>query len=234
MNTTRDRLIALGLVALVLSILPAFPAGGGTFIDQDTIDIWGRKQGLVLYYSKGRLRIDQKDGRLSTIMNFAENRIVVLDHLSKSYVEYPLSRWKRRVSQRMKGTGSYQRREVRVEPTGQEKVINGFRTRRIRVMIGGVLFQESWVTRDVELGDMLRAIRKGAGTPSGLSKAQMEEKEEIYEKVSQWGFPILTVEYRILSGKTLTETTEVNAIATRKLGNRLFTPPKGYTRRSSR
>lgn len=228
----RNTFIVCGLMVLGILFLSESAARAGTVMDQDMIDIWGKKSGLVLFYSKRRLRIDQKDGRLSTIMDFRRDRIVILDHASKSYIEYPFSRWEKQVSQRMGGKKAAQRKEIRVEPTGAEKVINGFKTRQIRVFINGVLFQESWVTRDVDLEEMFRAIRKGVGRPSGFSKTEMEEKEEIYHKISESGFPILTTEYRQFSGKTLKKVTEVKRITTQRLSNRLFTPPGGYTRRS--
>ncbi len=228
----RKHFLVCGLVIVGLLVLPERAVKAGTVIDQDMVDIWGKKSGLVLSYSKKRLRIDQKDGRLSNIMDFRRNRIVILDHISRSYIEYSLSAWEKRVSQRMRSQRRDQKREIRVEPTGAEKEINGFKTRQIRVFIDGVLFQDNWVTQDVDLEEMLKTIKKGVGRLSGVSKAEMKEMEEIYHKTSEWGFPILTNEYRQFSGKTLREVTEVKRIETQDLADRLFTPPKGYRQRT--
>ena len=88
------------------------------------------------------------------------------------------------------------------------------------------------MTQDVDLEEMLKTIKKGVGRLSGVSKAEMKEMEEIYHKTSEWGFPILTNEYWQFSGKTLREVTEVKRIETQDLADRLFTPPKGYRRRT--
>lgn len=228
----KNGFISWALIVLATVFLLEGAARAGTIIDQDMIDIWGKKSGLVLSYSKKRLRIDQKDGKLSTIIHFRNNRILILDHLSKTYITYPFSKWEKEVSQRIKGQKATERREIRVEPTGEERTINNFGTRQIHVFIDGVLFQNIWLTRDVDLEGMLKAMENGLGRLSGLPKAEMEEREEIYTKVKEWGFPILIIEYREAFGKTLEEVTEVNRIESRNLDGELFTPPKSYVLRS--
>ena len=157
---------------------------------------------------------------------------MILDHASKTYVTYPISEWEQEVSQGM-GTGEHvHKREVRVEATGAQRVINGFKTRQIHVYLDDFLYQDSWVTQDVDLQEMLTAVKKGIGQLSGFSDSEMEEKEELYQKVSAWGFPILTNEYRQIGGKILKEMTIVKRIDTQRLKSRLFHPPKGYRKRT--
>jgi hypothetical protein len=79
---------------------------------------------------------------------------------------------------------------------------------------------------------MLEAIKKGAGRLSGFSRAETGENEEIYNKIKRWGFPILTIEYRNVYGKTLREVTEVKRIETRTLDSHLFHAPTDYTKRN--
>ncbi|NIS71980.1 MAG: DUF4412 domain-containing protein [Proteobacteria bacterium] len=222
-----------GLVIGILLLSVSVPiVRAGTVIDQDTIDVWGKKSGLILSYSNKRLRLDQKDEKLSTIIHFRNDRILILDHTSRTYIVYPLSKWEKQVSQKIGEKEAVPKREIRVESTGAEKEINGFETKQIQVFIDGELFQDIWATQDVNLGDMLKEIKKGFGHLSGFSKAEMEEKEEIYRKVKKWGFPVLTTEYRRVLGKTLKEITEVNRIETRKLSSDLFTPPRDYKQRT--
>lgn len=228
----RKSSVTWGLVVLGIVFLSASTIRAGTVIDQEMIDMWGKRSGFVLFYSKKRLRIDQKDGELSTIMDFGKDRIVILHHVSKTYIEYPFSTWEKQVSQKMESQRNADKREIRVQSTGAEKVINGFKTRQIQVFIDGVLFQDNWVTQDVDLEDMLAAIKKGAGRLGGLSKAQVEETEEIYHKIKEWGFPILTTEYHQFYGKSLKEVTEVKRIETGRLNSHLFTRPRGYTQRT--
>jgi len=227
----KNRFVASILTGAVVLIVWVGVVFGGTVIDQNMIDVWGKKSGLTLFYANKRLRIDQKDGRLSTIMDFRKNRIVILDHGSKSYVAYPFSVWEKMVTQNMGIKHQQTKRTIRVEPTGAEKTINGFQTQQIHVFIDDYLFQQIWVTQDVDLRDMLETVRKAVGRRSGFSKTEMEEKEEIYHKISEWGFPILTYEYQQTGGKTLQEIIEVKRIETQKLNSRLFDPPKEYTER---
>ncbi len=226
----KKRFIIWGLVIVGMFILSEGAVKAGTVIDQEMTDIWGKQGGSLLFYSKKKLRIDQKDGRLSTIMDFKNDQIVILDHASKSYVEYPFSLWEKQVSQKIEPRNR-QKREIRVEPTGAEKHVNGFMTRQIQIFIDGVLFQDTWVTQDVDLEEMLETIKE-VSRLSSSSKADVKEKEEIYQRIKKWGFPIFTTEYRRFSGKTLTEITEVKGIKTRNLGSDVFTPPRGYIKRA--
>jgi hypothetical protein len=224
--------MVLGLLMIGALALTEGAVKGGTVIDQDMIDIWGKKTGSVLFYSGKRLRVDQKDGKLSTIMDFKKNRIIILDHVTKSYVEYPFSTWEQQVSKALTRQDKPHQREIRVEPTGAERDINGFKTRQIQVFIDGVLFQDDWVTRDVNLEDMLNAIKGATNRLSGLSNAEREENEEIYRKIKAWGFPILTSEYREVFGKTLKEIIEVRGVEEQRLNPDLFLPPSRYTKRN--
>ena len=225
----RRPFVIWGLVIVGILLLSGRALKAGTVIDQEMTDIWGKQGGSLLFYSKKKLRIDQKDGRLSTIMDFKNDQIVILDHGSKSYVEYPFSLWEKQVSQKI-DSRTRQKREIRVEPTGAEKNINGFMTRQIQIFIDGVLFQDTWVTQDVDLGEMLETIKE-VSRLSSSSKADVKEKEEIYHKIKKWGFPIFTTEYRRFSGKILTEITEVKGIETRNLSTDLFTPPREFIKR---
>ena len=227
----RKRAVFCGLAVLTMLVLPETVCKAGTVIDQDMIDQWGKETGSVLFYSKKRLRIDQKDGKLSTIMDFKKDRIVILDHVSKSYIEYPFSTWEELVSQQIGTQKERKKREIRVESTGAEKEINGFKTIQINVFMDDFLTQDNWVTKDVDLDDMLRTLKQSVDRLSGISEAEREENEEIYQNVKKWGFPILTTEYRRFSGETLKEVTEIKSIETRKLGNDIFTPPKQYRKR---
>ena len=228
----RKGLIVWGLIVFASVFLVRGVGWAGTVIDQNMIDVWGKKSGLVLFYSKKRLRIDQKDGKLSTIMDFRKDRIVILDHPSRTYVSYPFSWWEKQVSQKIQGDQRTQSREIRVESTGAERLINGFKTRQIHVFIDNALIQDCWVTQDVNLEEMFTAIKEGVGRLTGLSEAEMAEKEEIYRKIIGWGFPILTHEYQQIGQSTLREIAIVNRVETRMLTKGLFGPPRGYKQRT--
>lgn len=228
---TGNRCVVLIVMGMCLLFLWTGVLLAGTVIDQNTIDGYGKKSGLTLSYANKSLRIDQKDGRLSIIMDFRKKRIVTLDHGSKSYVADSFSVWEKKVAQTMETKKRAHKRTIRVKPTGATKKLNGFHTHEIHLFIDDRLFQKIWVTQDVDLRDMLETVRKAFGRLSGFSKTEMQEKEEIYHKVSERGFPILTYEYQQVGGKDLEEITEVKRIETKKLGNQLFHPPKTYRER---
>jgi hypothetical protein len=228
----RKQSIILSLLLLCTLLLPLEQASGDTVIHQEMIDQWGKRSGSVLSYSKKRLRIDQKDGMLSTILDFNRDRIFILEHTSKSYVSYALSTWEKEVSRQIANPKGHQKRDIRVEPTGAEREINGFQTLQIQIFIEDTLFKDLWVTRDVDVGDMLETVEERVTRLEGLSKAEIEENQEIYVKIKKWGFPILTTEYRSFGGKILEELTEVTHIEDQELPSHLFRVPKGYRKRT--
>jgi len=228
---TGNRCVLLILMGVSILLLWTGVLLGGTVIDQNMIDIYGKNSGLTLFYANKMLRIDQKDGRLSTIMDFKKKRMVILDHGSKSYVAYPFSVWKKKVAQTIETKKGARKRTIRVEPTGAKKKLNGFQTQEIHLFIDDRLFQKKWVTQDVDLKDMLETVRKAFGRLSGFSKIEMQEKEEIYHKVSKRGVPILTYEYQQVGGRDFKEVTEIKRVETKKLDSRLFSPPATYTER---
>ena len=228
---TGNRCVVLIVMGMSLLFLWTGVLLAGTVIDQNTIDGYGKKSGLRLSYANKRLRIDQKDGRLSIIMDFRKRRIVTLDHGSKSYVADSFSVWEKKVAQTMETKKRTRKRTIRIETTGATKKLNGFHTHEIHLFIDDRLFQKIWVTQDADLRDMLETVRKAFGRLGGFSKTEMQEKEEIYHKVSEKGFPILTYEYQQVSGQDLEEITEVKRIETKTLDSRLFDPPATYRER---
>lgn len=224
--------VVYGLAILCMLTLRKGTVHAGTVIDQEMTDIWGKRSGTVLFYAKKRLRIDQKDGILSTIIDFRKDRILVLDHGSRSYVDYPFSTWEKLISQTRRAQKHPKRRRIRVEPAGTERNINGFRTALIRVFADDVLTQETWVTQDVDMEDMLETIKESVDRLTSIPKTgEWEENQEIYRQIKKWGFPILTIEYRRYAGKTLKEITEVMGIQQKRLDRHLFDVPAGYIRR---
>jgi hypothetical protein len=164
-------------------------------------------------------------------MDFRADRLVMIDHRSKSYVEVKLSEWEREVARRLKqefpGVKPKERKII-VRKTGKTAVINGFQTEQIEVVTGGELIEENWMTRDVEMKEIEQVMDRVAQGFSKDFRIEMKEGREIYEKLKSYGFPILIKDYTMTHGLGAIDRVEVKKMEKKELEKELFLPPSGY------
>jgi hypothetical protein len=217
----------------ILLILMFQECLAGVVIDQVVRDREGNASKVIIYYSENRFRSDHPDGGLTTMIDFKEDRMVMIDHLSKHYVEVKFSQWEREVAERLKksvlGTQSKSRKIV-IKKTGETPTLNGFGTEKVQIFADGELIEENWVTRDISLEEVEKVMDKVALGFSKEFKTEMKEGREIYEKIKAFGFPILIKDYSITQGLGGIDVLEVKKIEKRKLQDEVFLPPKGYQR----
>ncbi len=221
------------LILFMSVLLLNVPGKGlaGVTVEQVVRDRNGSPSKTFLYFSDQQFRTDHPEVRLSTILNFKEDRLVMIDHRSKSYVEVKLSQWERDVAKRLKkefpGIKPKERKIV-VRNTGKTAVINGFQTEQIEVFADNELIEENWVTRDVGLKEIETLMDRVA---QGFSKdftREMKESREIYEKVKPYGFPILVKDHAITYGLRPIDRVEVKKIDKKELKDDVFLPPADY------
>ena len=126
----------------------------GVTVEQVVKDQNGVPSKALLYFSGTRFRTDHQERGLTTVLDFKEDRLVMIDHRSKNYVEVKLSQWERDVARQLKKESpgvKPKKREIIVRKTGKTAVINGFQTEQVEILAGGELIEENWVTRDVEM-----------------------------------------------------------------------------------
>jgi hypothetical protein len=219
----------------ILSLLLENPAEGlaGVVIEQVARDREGSPSKVVLYLSETQFRTDHPASGLTTIMVFKEDRLMMIDHRSKSYVEVKLSEWEREVARRLKEEipgVMLKERKIVVKRTGRSAVINGFQTEQIEVWAEGELIEENWMTHDVRLTEIEKVMDRVAQGFSKDFRLEMKEGREIYEKLKPFGFPILVKDHTMTYGLGPMDRLEVKKIEKKELEKEVFLPPAGYQR----
>jgi hypothetical protein len=220
-----------GIFAVLLLIFQESLAG--VVIEQRVKDAEGKASEVVLYYSENQLRTDHREAGLTTVMDFKGDRMVMIDHRSKSFVEVKLSQWEKEVSGQLKKENPGIRpkeRKITAKKTGEKAEINGFQTEKVQVFADGELIEEHWVSREIETGEVEKVMEKVARGFSKEFRSEMKEGEEIYKKLKPYGFSILVKDYTIAYGLRPIDIVEVKKIEKRELKDDSFLPPAGYVR----
>jgi hypothetical protein len=203
----------------------------GVVVEQVVRDRDGIPSKAVLHLSDYRFRTDHQERGMTTILDFKGDRLLMIDHRSKSYVEVKLSQWEREVAKQLKkefpGIKPKERKIV-VRKTGRTAVINGFQTEQIEIFADDELIEENWVTRDVELKEIEPVMDRVAQGFSKDFRREMKESREIYEKLKPYGFPILVKDHTITYGLKAIDRVEVKKIEKKELKDDVFLPPAGY------
>ena len=224
---------AWGSILILLLILMFQECLAGVVIEQVVRDREGNASKVIMYFSESRFRSDHPNGSLTTMIDFKEDRMVMIDHLSKHYVEVKFSQWEREVAERLKKSvpdTQPKSRKIVIKKTGEIPALNGFRTEKVQIIADGELIEENWVTRDVALEEVEKVMDKVALGFSKEFKTEMKEGREIYEKIKAFGFPILAKDYTIAQGLGGIDVLEVKKIEKRDLKDEVFFPPSGYKR----
>ncbi len=205
----------------------------GIVIEQVVKDQEARPSRVVLFFSEDRFRTDNPESGQTTIIDFGDDRIVLMDHPSRTYVDVRFSQWEREMTQQFKRSAPEvrpQARKITVRKTGETATLSGFSTTKVEVLADGQLIEEDWMTRDVDMKDVERVMEKVAKGFSEGFKSETKEGREIYEKLKPYGFPILVKDYTISYGLGAIEVLEVKKIENKDLGDEVFSAPKGYKR----
>ena len=222
-----------GFLAAILFVLPFQEGIAGVVIEQAVKDRDGNASNVFLYFSDYQLRTDHPEGGLSTIMDLKDDRLIMIDHRSRSYVDTKFSQWQEEVSKRLKKESpgiKPKARKIVVKRAGESAVINGFQTEKIQIWADGELMEENWATRDVDMGEFEKVMEKVAQGLSKEFRSDTKEGQEIYEKLKPYGFPILVKDYAITYGLGPVNVLEVKKIERRDLKEDIFLPPPDYRR----
>ena len=96
----------------------------GVAVEQVARDQNGVPSKTLLYLSDHQYRTDHQERGLTTVLDFKEDRLVMIDHRSKNYVDVKLSQWERDVARRLKKESpgvKPKKREIIVRKTGKQK-----------------------------------------------------------------------------------------------------------------
>jgi len=220
-----------GSMISILLMLSLQECLAGVVIEQVMKDREGRASKVILYFSENQLRTDHPEGGLTTIMDFKGDRMVMVDHRSKSYVEIKFSQWEKEVAEQLKKDVpgiQPKARKIIVRRAGETATINGFRTEKVQVFADGELIEENWVTRDVEMKEVEKVMERVAKGFSKDFRIGMKEGREIYEKLKPYGFPILVKDYTLTYGLGGMDILEVKKLEGKELKDEIFLPPSDY------
>ncbi len=222
----------LGWLILLLITVTYEKALAGMVVEQVMKDKDGSASKAILYFSDYQFRTDHAEGGLSTIMDFKGDRLVMIDHRSKNYVEVKLSEWEKEIAKQLKkefpGMKKPKERKISVRRTGRSAVINGFSTEQVEILADNELIEENWMTRDVEMKEIAKVMDRVAQGFSKDFRSEMKEGREIYEKLKPFGFPILVKDYATSHGLAAIDRVEVKKVEKRELKDDVFLPPAGY------
>jgi len=227
----RNTLFFLGWLIVGMGLGISGELTAGVVVEQVVRDRDGGPSKAMLYFSDDRFRTDHQEGGLSTIMDFKEDRLVMIDHQSKRYVEVKLSQWEKEVARRLKKESpgvKPKERKIIVRKTGKTAFINGFQTEQVEILAEGELIEENWVTRDVDMKEIEKVMDRVAQGFSKDFKREMKEGREIYEKLKPYGFPVLIKDHTITYGLGAMDRVEVKKIEKKELKDEVFLPPAGY------
>jgi hypothetical protein len=227
---TKTLFFLIGLISLLLLELSG-EGQAGVVVEQVMKGQDGSPSKVFLYFSDNRFRTDHSEGGLTTILDFKEERLMMIDHRSKSYVEVKLSEWEREIARRLKKESpavTPKERKIIVRRTGRTAVINGFQTEQIEILAEGELIEENWVTREVEMKEIEQVMDRVAQGFSKDFRLEMKESREIYEKLKPYGFPILVKDHAMTHGLGSIDRVEVKKIEKKELKEEVFLPPGGY------
>jgi hypothetical protein len=226
-------LVYSGFIGFMVFVVSALVCHAGVAIEELHRDAEGRMVRIIRFYSGDQFRTDHPEGGLSIIIDFKGDRIVMVDHASRSYVESKFSQWEREVAGRLKKSmpeTKKKERRITVKATGEKALINGFQTEKVEIRADGELIEENWMTRDVDFREVEKVMERVAKGFSKDFKVEMKEGREIYEKLKFYGIPILTKDYTLTYGLGPIPVLEVRKIEKRDFGNEIFLPPAGYQR----
>jgi len=221
-----------GWLILLLITVSHEKALAGMVVEQIMKDKDGSPSRAVLYFSEHQFRTDHEKAGLSTIMDFKGDRLVMIDHRSKNYVEVKLSQWEKEVAIQLKkefpGMKKPKETKISVRRTGRTAVINGFSTEQVEILADNERIEEDWMTRDVEMKEIGKVMDRVAQGFSKDFRSEMKEGREIYEKLKPYGFPILVKDYATTHGLGAIDRVEVKKVEKRELKDDVFLPPAGY------
>jgi len=222
-----------GLTVVLLLILLFQECLAGVTIEQVMRDREGNASKVFITFSENKFRTDHPEGGMTTIIDFQGDRMVMIDHRSKQYVEIRFSQWEKEVSERLKKSApdtKAKSRKILVKKTGETAIINGFQTEKVEIFADGKLVEENWVTRDVEMKEIEKVMDRVAQGFSKEFRSEMKEGREIYEKLKPYGFPILIKDYSMTYGLGSIDALEIKKLEKKELKDEVFLPPSGYQR----
>jgi len=225
--------IMMVLIVLVVLFLWIHRSAAGTVIEQQVKDREEKPTQVTLYFLENQLRTDHPESGLTTILDFKNDQIILIDHRSKNYLSMKLSQWEKETAKQLKKSNPSvppKERIITVRSFGETATINGFKTEKVQVLADGELIEEHSMTKDTDMKEVDQVMEKAAQGFSKELPSELKEGREIHQKLKPYGFSILVKDYAITSGLKAIDILEVKKIERKELKKEIFLPPAGYER----
>jgi hypothetical protein len=181
----------------------------------------------------------------STIMLANEQKMIVINHNAKTYMEQPLT-----MDEMMGAGGEKQTPEEKaamnqmmqkmmkmdtaVTETGEQKTINGWKCRKYIVKINsgmGAITNEVWATEDLKVDKEVydQLTNRALASMPGLQDSVASMRKEM-EKIK--GVQVLTVSNFMMMNQPHKTTTELLELKEKKAPRNIFDIPAGYTKQA--
>ncbi len=222
-----------GLLVLFSLFISIQESRAGVIIEEIHRDLDGKRVNVVRFFSENQFRTDHPEAGRTTIIDFKADRMVMIDHSSRAYVEIKFSRWEKEVSEKLKKSTPQTKpkeRKITVRGTGEKALINGFQSEKVEIRANGELIEENWMTRDADFQEVEKVMEKVAKGFSRDFQLEMKEGREIYQKLKTYGIPVLIKDYTLTYGLGPINVMEVQKIEKKDLKEETFLPPPAYQR----
>lgn len=232
---TAKILTALALGA-TLAALAAGPAAADTLLTlqghRDAFQFQGQQQpaedtAITLWMGKDRIRRD--DGKTAAILQSGKNRLILINHPSKTYtvVSLPID-FDAILPPEAKKYADMMRMKATVTLTDETKKIGAWNARRYDVEItnamGLAIRTSLWASRDLPIDiDRFKALSLAL---AGLQPGGTEAVEDL-AKVD--GFPVLQEISFDMAGQVVASSEKLLSVEERDAPAGTYDPPAGYT-----
>jgi hypothetical protein len=187
------------------------------------------------------------DPEHSTIMLANAQKVIVVDHKAKTYMEQPLN-----MEEMMAGGGEDQspedkaamkqmmqnmmKMDASVAETGEQKTINGWKSKKYILkmnMAMGTITNEVWATEDLKVDKKIyeQLTNRALAAMPGL-QSSMESMHKEMEKIK--GVQVLTVSNFTMMNQPHKSTTELLEFKEKPAPGNIFDIPAGYTKQEMR
>lgn len=223
------------LIAMAIAFLFVIPANAGfVMVDQD---------GVTTLISKGRMK-NAWDG-IIMILNGPRDEIIFINNEQKIYSSGTSDEYCKSLSamfeQMMKGVPEEQRKmmeqmmakgkdssrqDVSIVKSGDGGIIAGYKTLKYKVLVGGELFEEIWMSQDSSLMKeympLIPVLKKFNSCENSMEMEPSPENSPEYQKLWEAGVELKSVKYE--KGSSEPETNVVQLDKKTILGSEFKTP----------
>lgn len=213
------------LIAILLTSYCASAEAAWVFTQKETAGS-GKTMNTTMTFGKNAIRTDIPDAQTSSLMNFAADKMYLLHHGQKMYMEMVISTMKAQLQQMLARAGQNKDKStLTVKETGERKKIAGFESEKLVIMNGGKPSGEIWITKEIKDKDVFDVYRRFFELTGSQGAKPGEDLIAGLQKAITLGFP-MKISIKTNSGDAVEQ--EVTSVTQKEVKAEAFLPPKDY------